>query len=176
MTAAPTTAARLRGIAAGLLTAALAVAAHGAADGAMPSGSAVVLLAVLAATVGGLAATVSRTADARVLAGLLATGQVVGHLMLTVAGHSHGAEAAAAPASAMLVAHACAVIAGSILIAVGGRLGQAVARVVEFAVRAVVPPVPARPVIVVDAVHPLRSALLLAASLSHRGPPVSSPR
>ena len=170
----PTTAARLRGIAAGLLTVALAVAAHGAADGAMPSGSAVVLLAVLAATVGGLAATVSRTADARVLAGLLATGQVVGHLMLTVAGHSHGGGAT--PASAMLVAHACAVIVGSILIAAGDRFGQAVARVIEVAVRAVAPPVPARPVIVADAVFPLRSALLLAASLSHRGPPVSLPR
>ena len=79
-------------MAAGLLTAALAVAAHGAADSAAPSGTAVVLLAVLAATVGGLATTISRTADVRVLLGLLATGQLVGHLMLTAAGHSHGAR------------------------------------------------------------------------------------
>ena len=73
----------LRGIAAGLLTAALAVAAHGVADGAAPSGTAVALLAVLAATVGGLATTISRAADVRVLLGLLAAGQLVGHLMLS---------------------------------------------------------------------------------------------
>jgi hypothetical protein len=175
VSAEPNSAARLRGIAAGLLTATLAVAAHGAADGAAPSGTAVALLAVLAATVGGLTTTVSRTADARVLTGLLATGQLVGHVMLTAAGHSHGG-AAAAPASAMLVAHALAVIAGAFLIAAGDRLCRAVSRVVEVAVRAVVPPVPAKSFVVGEALHPLRSVLLLAASMSHRGPPVSPAR
>lgn len=174
MTAESTTAARLRGTAAGLLTAALAVAAHGAADAAAPSGTAVALLAVLSATVGGLAATVSRAADARVLIGLLAAGQLVAHVMLTAAGHSHGPTAA--PASAMFVAHATAVLAGAVLIAAGDRLCRAVSRVVEVTVRAVVPPVPPRPVAVAVADHPRRSALLLAASVSHRGPPVSPPR
>jgi hypothetical protein len=170
----PTTAARLRGLAAGLLTAALAVAAHGTADGAAPSGTAVALLAVLAATVGGLAITVSRAADVRVLIGLLATAQLVGHLMLAATAHHHGA--AAAPASVMLLAHALAVIAGAVLIAAGDRLCRAVSRVVEVAVRAVVPPVPAKQIVVAEPVHPLRSALLLAASMSHRGPPVSPAR
>jgi hypothetical protein len=174
VTAEPTAAARLRGTAAGLLTAALAVAAHGAADGTLPSGTAVALLAVLAATVGGLATTVSRAADVRVLIGLLATAQAVGHVMLTAAGHSHGT--AAAPATAMLIAHALAVASGAVLIAAGDRLCRTVARAVQVSVRAVAPPVPAKPVVIADADHPLRSALLLAASMSHRGPPVSLTR
>lgn len=174
MTAKSTTAARLRGSAAGLLTAALAVAAHGAADAAVPSGTAVVLLAVLSATVGGLAATVSRAADARTLVGLLAAGQLVAHVMLAAAGHNHGPTAT--PTSAMLVAHALAVLTGAILIAAGDRLCRAVSRVLEVTVRAVVPPVPPRPVAVATSYHPLRSALLLAASVSHRGPPASALR
>jgi hypothetical protein len=169
-----TTAARLRGISAGLLTAALAVAAHGTADSAAPSGTAVVLLAVLAATVGGLVTTIARTADARVLLGLLATSQLVGHVMLSAAGHSHGEPST--PAPAMLVAHALAVVAGAVLIAAGDRLCRAVSRVVEVAARAVVPPIPGKPLVVACADQPLRSALLLAASMSHRGPPVSRAR
>jgi hypothetical protein len=99
-------------MAAGLLTAALAVAAHGVAGSGAPTGTAVVLLAVLATTVGALAATIARTADACVLLGLLATGQVVGHLMLSVAGHSHGASMSLAPD--MLAGHALAVAAGAL--------------------------------------------------------------
>lgn len=171
MTAEQTTAARLRGAATGLLTAALAVAAHGAADGAVPSGTAVALVAVLAATVGGLAATVSRAADVRVLIGLLGAGQLVAHLMMSAANHSHGT--AAAPASAMLAAHALAVVAGALLIAAGDRLCRAVSRVVRVTARPVIPPLPPRPRTVTSTDQPLRSALLLAASMSHRGPPVS---
>jgi hypothetical protein len=174
VTAEPTTTARLRGTAAGLLTAALAVAAHGTADGTAPSGTAVALLAVLAATVGGLATTASRAADVRVLIGLLATAQAVGHVMLTAAGHSHGT--AAAPATAMLVAHALAVVSGAVLIAAGDRLCRSVARVIRVAIRAVAAPVPAKPFVIAVADHPLRSTLLLAASVSHRGPPVSPAR
>ena len=169
-----TTADRLRGVSAGLLTAALAVAAHGAADSAAPSGTAVVLLAVLAATVGGLATTIDRTADAHVLLGLLATGQLIGHLMLSAAGHSHGGRSS--PAPAMLVAHGLAVVAGAVLIAAGDRLCRAVSRIVEVAARAIAQPIPGRPLVVACADQPLRSALLLAASVSHRGPPVSHAR
>jgi hypothetical protein len=169
-----TTTGRLRGIAAGLLTAALAVAAHGAADNAAPSGTAAVFLAVLAATIGGLATSISRAADVRVLLGLLATGQLVGHLMLSAAGHSHGEPVSRAPA--MPAAHALAVVAGALLIAAGDRFCRAVSRVVAVATRAVVTPIPSRPVAVTGADQPLRSALLLAASVSHRGPPVSHAR
>lgn len=175
MTAAPsTTAARLRGVAAGLLTAALAVAAHGIADSAAPSGAAAVLLAVLAGTVGGLATTIRRTADVRVLFCLLAGGQLIGHLMLSAAGHHHGDSSS--PGPAMFVAHATAVVAGAILIAAGDRLCDGLSRVLEVATRAVAAPIPARPVAIATADQPLRSALQLAASVSHRGPPAGRAR
>jgi hypothetical protein len=168
-------AARLRGLAAGLLTATLAVAAHGIAGSGMPTGASVVLLAVLAATVGALTANIGRTSDVRVLLALLAAGQLAGHLMLSVAGHSHGGPTS--PAPVMLVAHASAVAVGAILIAAGDRLCRTVSRAVQVTTRAVVPPVPGRPVVVTaGADQPLLSALLLAASVSHRGPPASCAR
>jgi hypothetical protein len=166
-----TAAARLRGTAVGLLTAALAVAAHGAAGGA-PAGAGIALLGVLAITAGGLAATLARATDVRVLLCLLAAGQLVGHLMLGIAGHSHGGPVSSAPP--MLVAHALAVVVGAVLIAAGDRLCRAVSRAVETAVRPISAAVPAGPMVVwSDAHQPMRSALLLAASMSHRGPPVS---
>ena len=173
MTAKPSSAAaRLRGLAAGLLTATLAVAAHGIADGAAPTGASVVFLAVLAATIGAVTANFGRTSDVRVLLGLLAAGQLVGHLMLSVAGHSHGGPTS--PAPAMLVAHALAVAVGATLIAAVDRLCRTVSRAVQGALRAVVPPIAGRPVVVTaGADQPLVSRLLLAASVSHRGPPVS---
>ena len=173
MNASPTVA-RLRGIASGLVTAALAIAAHGVADGVAPSGTAVALLAVLAATAGGLATTVPRAADMRALLGLLATAQILGHLMLSAAGHGHGQPST--PGSAMLAAHAAAVVAGAALIAVGDRLCRAISRVVRVAARPIIAPVPARPCVAADGDHPQRSTLLLAASVSHRGPPASHAR
>jgi hypothetical protein len=167
----PSTAARLRGVAVGLLTAALAVAAHGAAGSGVPVGAAVVLLGVLAATIGGLALTIPRSADVGVLLGLLAVGQVVGHVMLSAAGHSHGASVTASPA--MVLAHAIAVLTGAVLIAACDRLCRAMSRAIAAAVRAVAAPISSGPTVVVAGTdQPLRSALLLAASVSHRGPPV----
>jgi hypothetical protein len=166
-------AARLRGAAAGLLTAALAVAAHSVGSGTPTTGAVVAELAVLAATVGALAATIARASDARILLGLLAAGQACGHLILGAVEHSHPATTAP-PASAMLVAHLVAVGAGALLIAASDRLCRAVSRVVRAAVRIVATPVAVAPAVPVDeADQPLRSALLLAASVSHRGPPVS---
>ena len=166
-------AARVRGTAAGLLTAALAVAAHSVASGAPPTGAVVGQLAVLAATVGALAATTARAADARILLGLLAAGQLCGHVILSAFGHSHAATTAP-PASAMLAAHVVAVGAGALLIAASDRLCRAVSRAVRAANRIVAAPVAVPPVVLVgEADQQLQSALLLAASVSHRGPPVS---
>jgi hypothetical protein len=166
-------AARLRGAATGLLTAALAVAAHAVGSGVPPTGAVVAQLAVLAATVGALAATIGRAADARVLLGLLAVGQLCGHVMLSAVGHSH-ATTAAPPAAAMLAAHVVAIGAGALLIATSDRLCRVVSRAVRAAVRIVAAPVTGAPVVAIgEADQPLRSALLLAASVSHRGPPVS---
>jgi hypothetical protein len=165
-------AARLRGTAAGLLTATLAVAAHSVGSGAPATGAVVIQLAVLAATVGALAATIARTSDARILLGLLTAGQACGHLILSAVEHSH--PAATTPASAMLAAHVVAVGAGALLIAASDHFCRAVSRAVRAAARIVAAPVAVAPAVLVgEAEQPLRSALLLAASVSHRGPPVS---
>jgi hypothetical protein len=166
-------AARLRGTAAGLLTAALAVAAHAVGNGMAPSGAVVAQLAVLAATVGALAATIARAADARVLLGMLATGQVCAHVILSAVGHSHVAVTAP-PAATMLAAHVVAVGAGAVLIAASDRLCRAMSRAVRVAVRVITGPASIAPVVLIGgADQPLRSALLLATSMSLRGPPVS---
>jgi hypothetical protein len=166
---------RLRGIAAGLLTAALGLAAHGAASGLMPSGAGAALLCVLAATVGALAATADRASDARVLLALLTSGQLIAHVTLAITGHHHGSLGA--PSAAMLGAHLIALIVGAVLIAAGDRLCRAIcAAVRDVARRQPCPILSAAAVPTVAADQPLRSALLLAASVSHRGPPVSPSR
>ena len=89
--------------------------------------------------------------------------------MLAAAGHSHGP----APGGAMLTAHLVAVVVGALLIAGAERLCRALSTVLgEPAARRTPLPVvrptwaPVRP----D--HPLQSRLLVAVSISHRGPPV----
>ncbi len=172
----PNPAASLRGTAAGLMTAVLAVAAHAVGSGAAPTGAATAQVAVLAATVGALAATIARAADPRVLLCLLGAGQLVGHVLLGTVGHSH-LPATVPPAAVMLAAHLAAVAGGAALIAACDRLCGAVSRSVRAAARAVCPPLVIAPVVAMAAAdQPLRSALSLAASVSHRGPPVSLAR
>jgi hypothetical protein len=163
-------AARFRGVATGLLTATLAIAAHGAGGGALPGGAAATLLAILAATVGAVAATLKHAGQTRVLLGLLSAGQLAGHLMLGAVGHHHSS---APPAAVMLAAHLGAIVVGAALVAAADRLWRAVSRAVQaivFVVLAPVAAVAAGPVR--RAEQPMRSVLLLAASVSHRGPPV----
>lgn len=161
-------AAVLRGTAVGTLTAALAVAAHSTAGGAVPVGAAVVVLAVLAASLGAIAAVMPGAARATVLWTLLGSGQLLAHVLLTGAGHWHGPR----PGLAMLGAHLVAVTAGASLIACGGRLWSALSRVVRaLSGSARIVPEPARYLSAHEADQPLHSALLLAASVSHRGPP-----
>lgn len=162
-------AALLRGTAVGTLTAALAVAAHGVGGGALPGGAVAGQLIVLAVTLGTVATTVPGAGRTAVLWGLLGTGQLVAHVLLATAGHSHGVQ----PGPAMFGAHLAAVSLGAGLIACGARLCAAVSR----AVRVVVPegravPVPPSCAMTRGADQPLHSALFLASSMSHRGPPV----
>ena len=161
----------------GLLTAALAIAAHAMAGGAAPPGSAAVLLSVLAVTAGSLAATVDRTADARVLFDLLASGQLVAHVMLTVAATPIAPRPVVPPPAAMLAAHTVALVVGAALIAAGDRLCKAVTSALRaFAVSCPACCATAAAAAVTTGDQPLRSTLLLAASVSRRGPPVSLAR
>jgi hypothetical protein len=162
---------RVRGVTTGALTAALAVAAHGAGGGALPNGAALSMLAVLAATVGALAIAIPRASTTRCLLGLLAVSQLLGHLLLSAAGHDH-AGASAPSAGAMLTAHLLAIVAGAALIGAGERLWRALSRVVRAVVRQVLAVTARPPTVGRRADQPLRSALMLATSVSHRGPPV----
>jgi len=141
----------------------------------MPNGATAALLALLATTVGAVAAALSRARLPRCLPMLLAAGQLFGHVLLTAAGHHH-AGSAAPPAVAMLAAHLLAIVAGATLITAGDRLWRALSRTARAIVRVAVA-VAVRPAATPRRVdQPLRSALLLAASVSHRGPPVSFAR
>jgi hypothetical protein len=159
-------------VAAGALTAALAVAAHGTAGGGLPSGSTAILLALLSITLGALVATIRDVADFRILVAVLAVGQLVGHALLGSGGHSHQLSGGASP-GVMIVAHLAAIAVGAALIAAGGHLCAAVSRVVVAATRPMRQLVAAMSATAVrSADQPLQSARLLSASLSHRGPPV----
>jgi hypothetical protein len=162
-------AAPLRGTAVGMLTVTLAIAAHGIAGGALPGGAVATQLIVLAVTLGTVAATLTGANRATVLWALLGTGQLLAHVLLATAGHTHGA----APGLVMFGAHLIAVSVGAGLIASGARLSAVVSRVVRAVARdgrAV--PVPAAFLVACGTDQPWRSALFLAGAVSHRGPPV----
>lgn len=166
-------AARLRGAATGALTAALSVAAHSTAGGELPSGATVALLTVLAVTLGAFVAAMREAADFRVLVIALSAGQLLAHGILGAAGHSHSLSPGA-PAGPMVAAHVVAIALGAALIAVGGRLCAAVSRALRTARQPGNRPILVRSTTVVGSTdQPLQSALRLAASVSHRGPPVS---
>jgi hypothetical protein len=111
-------------------------------------------------------------ADAKTLVGVLAVGQLLGHVLLSAAGHSQHVTATA-PLGLMIGAHVAATGIGAVLIAMGGRLCAAMSRVLVAAPRPTrLPVAPMSAIVVRSADQPLQSARLLAASLSHRGPPV----
>ena len=158
----------LRGLAVGSLTAALALAAHGAADAVPGSGAAAVLLALLAGGFGALASALERAAEPAVLAALLAAGQAAGHLMLAAAGHSH----APVPGGPMLAAHLLAVVVGALLITGAERLCRALSTVLGAGGTRRTPPPVLRAIWALPRPdHPLQSRFLVAVSISHRGPP-----
>jgi hypothetical protein len=166
-------AARLRGMSVGVLTAALAVAAHGTAGGGWPGGAVTAQLALLALTLGAVASTMRAASRVGVLVGLLGAGQLLAHLLLAIDGHTHGSHPLN-PGVLMPAAHLVAVSVSALLIAGGTRLCAALSRVLRAVARRVRPiPAAATHVGVRSADQPLQSARLLATSVSHRGPPVS---
>lgn len=169
MTAAsPRRPALLRGGAVGALTAALSLAAHGAAAGTPPAGAAVAQLLVLAGALAALAA--STRAGLWPVVAVLSVGQALGHQLLSIGMHTH----AQVDPAAMLVAHLAAALAGAVLICAGERFCAALSRTVA----AITGPAVLRvtPVALTYRAEgqPLHSVSLLRASISHRGPPVSA--
>ncbi|TCN52289.1 hypothetical protein EV641_108166 [Rhodococcus sp. SMB37] len=158
-----TTSPALLGGTAGVSTAALAVAAHGAAGGSVPTNPAVALLTAVAVGVGIVGA--GRPAMSPVA--LLAAGQLGTHLVLSTLtdGHLHLSVS-------MLAAHTAAVVGCALLIGIADRLYAACTSVVQHA-RPWRPTIAAPAVLVprIDTdpyiVRPLPSCI------SRRGPPTA---
>lgn len=164
--------ARLRGTAAGLLTAALTLAAHSLGGGHLPFGATGLQLAVIAVIVGGLATSLS--GNVRGLAALLALGQTAGHAVLAAHGDHPGTGA---PTWVMIAAHSAATVLAASLISLGDRLCRTLSRAVRGAVPCRPAPVSAAGTVALWAAdQPMRAALVLASSISHRGPPVTASR
>jgi hypothetical protein len=165
--------ANLRGVTVGAFTGALALAAHGFADGMAPSGGTVALLFVVAAAFGAVVTRWDRTAHAPVLMGVLGLGQLVGHLTLSAC----GGMSLAKPSSLMLAAHVVAIVCGALLVAVSERLYTALSSAIRKAKRAAVGPLtPGVLLIAARNDPPQQRVRLMAASISHRGPPVGAVR
>jgi hypothetical protein len=126
--------------------------------------------------IGALSATIAGSHRLRVQLVVLAAGQLLGHLVLGTVGHQHG-NAASPSAAVMVAAHVAAITCAAALIAAASYLCTAVSSVVRTAAAPTPNPVVAAPSPAFgNADQPLRSALLLAASMSHRGPPVGAVR
>ncbi|QEM44179.1 hypothetical protein [Mycolicibacterium grossiae] len=170
----PSAPALLRGMAVAASTATLAATAHAAAGGGVPSGAAAVQLSLLGGALGAVVAVLRGGHRFPTLVAVLAAGQGLGHLLLSAAGHHHGAAATALP---MLAGHAAAVVATAALVVVGEALCRAVTGAARAVVRRPAPPEHRVPDPVVRRCdHPLLATRLLVKSWSYRGPPVAPAR
>jgi|EndMetStandDraft_8_1072994.scaffolds.fasta_scaffold18390_4 hypothetical protein len=127
MTAARTTAARLRGISVGASAGAVAVGAHGVGGAALPASPAIVLMVLLCAVVGAVASSSSEIhrSPAAVLLYVLA-GQLIGHCILVFAStHTHGGHWSVQ----MAASHLAAAVLCAALICTAERLFGALAGV-----------------------------------------------
>ncbi|MEV5650856.1 hypothetical protein AB0L57_21610 [Nocardia sp. NPDC052254] len=102
---------RLRGSCVAAASATVSVAAHALAGGTASPGSAAIMLLVASSAVIGCLAAHSRTGTVRLM-GLLAVGQLSGHIALSSVSHCHTAMFT----TSMLIAHAVAIAAGALLI------------------------------------------------------------
>ncbi|MFQ6396480.1 hypothetical protein ACLMAJ_23785 [Nocardia sp. KC 131] len=109
--------ARLRGAAAGSISGAVSVAAHGCASGGMtPSGTTLALLAAASAVIGALVAGLAPLRDTSSgLVTALIAGQLLGHLTMGwSSGHMHHGDAQLTPA--MFTAHTIAAVLAAVVI------------------------------------------------------------
>lgn len=114
----------LCGVLVGACSGLLAVAAHAAAGGGVPTGPALVLVALACATVGAVAGVDTAVHGSGRTAGLVAAvggGQLIGHVLLALTGGHHGGHGVM-PSAPMLAAHALAALAVGLLIGLAGHL------------------------------------------------------
>lgn len=138
----------LRGLAAAGSSAALAVAAHAAAGGALPStGLAVVLTTLLA---GAGVALADRQRGLPSILAVVGGSQLTLHVLLDRLGHAHGAagggDASALPSPLMVVTHTVAAVMVAVLLAGAERSVFALAAVLRWLLGGVLPaprPLPA---------------------------------
>ncbi|MFC3961739.1 hypothetical protein [Nocardia jiangsuensis] len=177
---APAAVARVRGAAAGALSACLSVAAHGWAAARagvgleVPGSTALVLLFAAAAVTGALIAGAPALREsAAALVAALGVAQVLGHAGLGFeSGHLHGGDLQLTPA--MLAAHAAAVLVAALLVHGTGAACRAALGALARALpsRAPAPPVADR--VLLPIAHRDRVVLRVFArqGLSSRGPPL----
>ncbi|GAA5046934.1 hypothetical protein [Nocardia callitridis] len=120
----------LRGGLVGVMVSALAVAAHGTAGGGHPGSAELTLILLIAVVAGCAGDTVLARRRRCTVVGLLAGGQLAGHLALTGLGHTHSASNSALPTGWMLVAHTVATLICAVLIVLAERLYAVASRVV----------------------------------------------
>lgn len=162
--------AAFRGLTTTAFTGALAVPAHAVAGGGWPTGGAAVLLAATAAVVG-LIAVADQVAATSALLALLAGGQVAAHLSLAAASHTHD-ENSSVPTALMFCTHAVAVLVGAVLISAAERVCRALSQAARRCLAVARTPICTRTAAAPTTDdQPLQHVLLLAASISHRGPP-----
>lgn len=167
-------AAPLRGGAVGIVTAALAVAAHGMAGGGWPDGSALALLVVVSIGVGAMTA-LPRRSTVLLLPALLG-GQLVAHIALSLGGTADMHNHSLLPSTAMIAFHAAASVVTGLIIATAERLYGPITSIVR-AILALLTPLPdgsAVGRVSTSVAVPSIDGTALDWVISRRGPPMSS--
>ncbi|MCJ0894295.1 hypothetical protein [Rhodococcus sp. ARC_M5] len=165
-------AAPLRGGAVGIVTATLAVAAHGMAGGGWADGSALALLIVVSIGVGAMTALPERSTV--LLLPALMAGQLLAHIALSLGAaemHHHPLL----PSTAMIAFHAAASVIAGLMIAAAERLYGPITSIVR-AVLALLTPLPdgsAVGRVSMSVAVPSVDGTALDWVISRRGPPVS---
>ncbi len=150
----------------------MSIAAHALGGGTMAPGSAAIMMLIAASTAIGSLAAHTRTGLFRLM-GLLALGQLLGHLALTLSPHSHDMLITAP----MLVAHLAATVAGAVLVRGAETTLRRAVSLIRRAVGAITHNlgIAGAPVVVSgpDTVAAPRR-LVLASGTGRRGPPAHS--
>ena len=166
-------AAPLRGGAVGIVSAALAVAAHGMAGGGWPEGSALALLVVVSIGIGAMTALPRRSTVLLLLA--LLTGQLLAHIALSLGSAAQMQTHSLFPSTAMIAFHAVASVVAGFTIAAAERLYGPITSIVR-AVLALLTPLPdgsAVGRVSMSVAVPSVDGTALNWAISRRGPPVS---